>query len=90
MACPREQNKQSKKNEKIKKYQQLCFKPRERQQEFKVKVLTVTVVVGRCDCGMKRAIRKLSDEKMVDKLANEMRKSVLRESETALKKLYWD
>ena len=50
----------------------------------------VTVVVGRCDCGMKRAIRKLFDEKMVDKLANEMRKSVLRESETALKKLYWD
>ena len=90
MACPREQNKQSKKNEKIKKYQQLCFKPRERQQEFKVKVLTVTVVVGRCDCGMKRAIRKLFDEKMVDKMANEMRKSVLRESETALKKLYWD
>ena len=46
----------------------------------------MTVVFGCCGCGMKSAIREVFEETMVDKLANEMQKLALWESEIALKK----
>ena len=88
MACPGERNKEAKRNEKIAKYQQLCYEIRERRQNFKVKV--IPVVIGCCGGGikeMKSAIKELFDEKTTNKLANEMQKTVLWESETIIRKV---
>ena len=52
MACPKESNKDEKKGEKIRKYQQLCFKIRERREDFTIKV--VPSVVGCLGGGLKR------------------------------------
>ncbi len=39
MACPNESNKNVKREEKIRKYQQLCFELRKRLEGYKVKVI---------------------------------------------------
>jgi hypothetical protein len=39
MACPNESNKNVKREEKIRKYHQLCFELRERREGYRVKVI---------------------------------------------------
>ena len=52
MACPNESNKEKKREEKVKKYQQLCYEIRERRDRYKVKI--IPVVIGCLGGGMKR------------------------------------
>ena len=52
MACPNEANRQVKLEEKIKKYEQLCFELRERQEGYMVKV--IPIVIGCFGGGMKQ------------------------------------
>ena len=52
MACPNESNKEKKREEKVKKYQQLCYEIRERRDGYKVKI--IPVVIGCLGGGMKR------------------------------------
>ena len=52
MACPNEANKERKREDKIRKYQQLCYELRERWAGYKVKV--IPVVTGCLGGGMKR------------------------------------
>ena len=51
MACPNEANREVKREEKIKKYEQLCFELRERREGYIVKV--ITIVIGCIGGGMK-------------------------------------
>ena len=54
MECPYESNKYGKREEKIRKYQQLCYELRERRDGYKVKV--IPAVIGCIGGGMKRLI----------------------------------
>ena len=51
MACPNEANRQVKREEKIKKYEQLCFELKERREGYTVKV--IPIVTGCLGGGMK-------------------------------------
>ena len=51
MACPNEANRQVKREEKIKKYEQLCFELRGRREGYMVKV--IPIVIGCLGGGMK-------------------------------------
>ena len=86
MACPNEFNKDGKREEKIRKYQQLCYKLRESRDGYKVKI--IPVVNGCLGGGMKRLkddIRELfNDEKHLHRISREMQKIVLWESETII------
>ena len=91
MACPMESNKQEKREEKIRRYQQLCFELRERREGYKVMV--VPTVIGCLGGGMKELKESLeiifenSSEKENEITANEMQKTVLWESESLMRKL---
>ena len=50
MACTNESNKEKKREEKVKKYQQLCYEIRERRDGYKVKI--IPVVIGCLGGGM--------------------------------------
>ena len=52
MACPNEWNKEKKREEKMRKYQQLCYEIRERRDGYKVKI--IPVVIGCLGGGMKK------------------------------------
>ena len=52
MACPNESNKEKKRGEKMRKYQQLCYEIRERRDGYKVKI--IPVVIGCVGGGMKK------------------------------------
>ena len=43
MAWPNELNKEKKQEEKVKKYQQLCYEIRERRDGYKVKIIPVVI-----------------------------------------------
>jgi hypothetical protein len=89
MACPYESNKDGKREEKIRKYQQLCYELRERRDGYKVKV--IPAVIGCLGGGMKRLkddIRELfNNEKDLHWISREMQKTVLWESETIMRKI---
>ena len=88
MACPGEGNKIAKRNEKIQKYQQLCFELRERRKGYKVKV--IPTVIGCCGGGIKELkndLKEIFDEKEIEHLVYEMQKMVLWESETTIRKV---
>ena len=51
MAFPKESNKEAKREEKIRKYQQLCFELRERREGYTVKV--IPMIIGCLRGGMK-------------------------------------
>ncbi|CAB4040788.1 Hypothetical predicted protein [Paramuricea clavata] len=91
MACPYESNKDEKREEKIRKYQQLCYELRERRDGYKVKV--IPTVIGCLGRGMKRLkddIRELVNNEIKDlhcKISREMQKTVLWESETIMRKI---
>ena len=89
MACPYESNKDWKREEKIRKYQQLCYELRERRDGYKVKI--IPALIGCLGGGMKRLkddIRELfNDEKDLHWISREMQKTVLWESETIMRKI---
>ena len=89
MACPNEANKEEKRLEKIRKYQQLCFELRERRVGFKVKV--VPAVIGCLGGGMKMLKRDVNElfenETDMNQTIREMQKTVLWESESIMRKV---
>ena len=80
MACPNELNKEAKREEKFKKYQQLCFELRERREGYTVKV--IPMVIGCLGGGMnelKVNMKRISDndnDKEIELIAHEMQKKV--------------
>ena len=91
-ACPNEINEDGKREEKIRKYQQLCYELRERRDGYKVKV--IPVVIGCLGGGIKRLkddIRELyifNDEKDLHQISREMQRIVLWESKTIMRKIF--
>ena len=89
MACPNESNKEKKREEKVKKYQQLCYEIRERRDGYKMKI--IPVVIGCLGGGMKRLkddVKELfENEKELQWICREMQKTVLWESETIMRKI---
>ena len=89
MACPNEANTEGKRDEKIRKYQQLCFELRERRS-YMVKV--IPLVIGCLGGGMselKTSIKRIFDsitDNELNKEAKEMQKTVLGESESIIRK----
>ena len=91
MACPNEANKNAKREEKIKKYEQLCFETRERRNGFTVKV--IPIVIGCLGGGMRelkndmKAIFGNDNEQEIINTMREMQKTVLWESESMIRKV---
>ena len=89
MACLNEANKEAKRDEKIRKYQQFCFELRERRG-YMVKM--IPLVIGCLGGGMgelKTSIKRIFDsitENELNKVAREMQKTVLWESESIIRK----
>ena len=91
MAFPDEANRQVKQEEKIKKYEQLCFELRERREGYTVKV--IPTVIGCLGGGMKefktdmQQILEYENEKELYTTMREMQKTVLWESESMIRKV---
>ena len=88
MACPNEANRQVKREEKIKKYEQLCFELRERREGYTVKV--IPIVIGCLGGDMKefktdmQKIFEYKNKKELYTTMREMQKTVLWESESMI------
>ena len=92
MACPNENNKIAKRDEKIGKYSRLCFELRERREGYTVKV--VPTIIGCLGGGMKElkeSIRQIFEYENNDEepewISREMQKTVLWESESLIRKV---
>ena len=91
MACPNEVNRQVKREEKIKKYEQLCFELRERRESYTVKV--IPIVIGCLGGGIKvletdmQKIYEYKNEKELYMTMRQMQKTVLWESESMNRKV---
>ena len=86
MACPMESNRTKKRDDKVTKYQQLCFEVRERRE-------VIPTIIGCLGGGMKevrtnikRILKNYCDDNELDIIANEMQKTVLWESESIIRK----
>ena len=91
MACPMESNRTKKRDDKVTKYQQLCFEVRERREGYTVEV--IPTIIGCLGGGMKelrtnikRILKNYCDDNELDIIANEMQKTVLWESESIIRK----
>lgn len=84
-------NKESKQEEKIRNYQQLCFKLQERWEGYTVTVIpTVTGWLGGGIKELKGNIKQIFDydnDKELELIAQEMQKTVLGESESLIRKI---
>ena len=72
----------------IQNYQQLCFELQERRQGYKVRV--IPAIIGCCGGGMrelKRDLRELFNEKITERILNELQKTVFWESKTITRKI---
>ena len=85
MTCPNESNKIAKRDEKIGKYNRLCFELRERREGYTVKV--IPRIIGYLEGGLKeqrKSIRQIFRYDNIDKklewISREMQKTVLWES----------
>ena len=91
MACPNEANRQVRREEKIKKYEQLCFELRERREGYMVKVIPiVTGCLGRGMKELKMDMQKIfeyENEKELYMTMREMQKTVLWENESMIRKV---
>ena len=92
MACPNENNKITKRDEKIGKYNRLCFELREWREGYTVKV--VPTIIGCLGGGMKElkeSIREIFEYKNNDKklewISREMQKTALWESESLIRRV---
>ena len=91
MACPMECNRMKKRDDKVTKYQQLCFEVRERREGYTVEV--IPTIIGCLGGGMKelrtnikRILKNYCDDNELHIIANEMQKTVLWESESIIRK----
>ena len=91
MACPMESNRMKKRDDKVMKYQQLCFEVRERREGYTVEV--IPTIIGCLGGGMKelrtnikRILKNYCDDNELHIIANEMQKTVLWESESIIRK----
>ena len=86
MACPQQQNIDTKRMEKLTKYRQLAFETKERHPGDVIKV--VPVIIGALGGGMKMLKTELkmvfNDQELVDKIAGEMQRMVLMDSESII------
>ena len=86
MACPQQQNINTKRMEKLTKYRQLVFETRERRPEYATKV--VSVIIGALGGIMKMLKTELktvfNDQELVDKIAGEMQRKVLIDNESII------
>ena len=91
MACPNEVNRQAKREDKIKKYEQLCFELRERREGYTVKVISiVTGYLGGVMKELKTDMQKIFEYENETELYTTMRgmqKTVLWESESMIRKV---
>ena len=89
MACPQQQNIETKVQEKFTKYRQLAFEMRERRIGYEIFV--VPLIIGALGGGVREIIRnakKIFDNKeRVRKIVGEMQKTVLMDSESIIRKL---
>ena len=89
MPCPAEVNFAKKRREKLQKYEQLAFEIHERRLSFMVEI--VPLVIGCLGGGMQKLegqIKKLIKGKSRQQwVVREMKKTVLMESETILRKI---
>ena len=81
MACPNEKSKEEKGEEKMRKYQQLCFKLRERRQGYTVKFVPVIIgCLGREIKQLENDIRKIfGNENQITPTVREMQKTFMGE-----------
>ena len=86
IACPQQQNIDTKRMEKLTKYKQLAFETRERRPGYVIKV--VPVIIGALGGGMKMLKTELKtvfiDQERVDKIAGEMQRTVLMDSKSII------
>ena len=88
MPCPYESNIQQKRIEKLQKYQPFAFEMRERREQYRVTV--VSLVIGCLGGGIKQLtkdIKVLFKPEDGNSILSEMKKVVLWESETILRKI---
>ena len=89
MACPQQQNIETKVQEKYTKYRQLAFEMRERRIGYEIFV--VPLIIGALGGGVREIIRnakKIFDNKeRVRKIVGEMQKTVLMDSESIIRKV---
>ena len=88
MACPMQQNIDTKRTDKLTRYRQLAFEMRERPRYT---VTIVPIIIGALGGGMKKTTNELSKllakHELVVKTAAEMQKTILMDSETLLRKV---
>ena len=91
MACPNEYNKIAKRDEKIAKYNRLCFELRERRGYTVIVILTIIGCLGGGMKELKDNIRQIfeydSNDKELEWITREMQNTVLWESESLIKKV---
>ena len=89
MACPQQQNIDTKRMEKLTKYRQLAFETRKRHPGYVINV--VPVMIGALGDGMKMLKTELktvfNDQELVDKIAGEMQRTVLMDSESIIRRV---
>ena len=88
MACPSEANKEGKRDEKIRKYQQLCFESQERRG-YMVKVIPLVIGclgggMSELKMSMKRIFDSIADNEL-NNVTREMQNTVLLESESIIR-----
>ena len=89
MACPMQQNIDTKRTDKLTRYRQLAFEMRERRPRYTVTI--VPVIIGALGGGMKKTTNELTKllakHELAVKTAAEMQKTILMDSETLLRKV---
>ena len=89
MACPMQQNIDTKRTDKLTRYRQLAFEMRERRNGYTVTI--VPVIIGTLGGGMKKTINEvtklLAKHELVVRIAAKMQKTILMDSETLLRKV---
>ena len=89
MPCPQQQNIDTKRMEKLTKYRQLAFEMRERRPGYVIKM--VPVIIGALGGEMKMLKTELktlfNDQELVDKIAGEMQRTVLMNSESIIRRV---
>ena len=89
MACPQQHNLETKRAEKLTKYQQLAFEMRERCPGYMVTV--IPIVIGAFSGGIKKTIsglsRLITKRDVVLRTVSEMQKTILMDSESITRKV---
>ena len=89
MACPQQQNIETKVQEKFTKYCQLAFEMRERRIGYEIFVVPLIIgALGENDREIIRNAKKIFDNKeRVRKIVGEMQKTILMDSESIIRKV---